>query len=111
MIDVARQLKNRKAKRVFAVSTFGLFTNGLEDFDKAKEDGTIEKVITTNLTYRSKELLERDWYITADMSKYIALLIDHLNHDVSISDILDPNDRITDRINEYRQSHTIRENY
>ena len=111
MIDVAKQLKSRKAKRVFAVSTFGLFTNGLEVFDKAKEEGIIEKVITTNLTYRSEELLKRDWYITADMSKYIALLIDHLNHDVSISDILDPNDRITDRINEYRKSHTIRENY
>ena len=111
MIDVAKQLKSRKAKRVFAVSTFGLFTNGLEVFDKAKKEGIIEKVITTNLTYRSAELLKRDWYITADMSKYIALLIDHLNHDVSISDILDPNDRITDRINEYRKSHTIRENY
>ena len=111
MIDVAKQLKARKAKRVFCVCTFGLFTNGLDTFDKAKEDGTIEKVITTNLTYRNEELLSRDWYITADMSKYIALLIDHLNHGVSISDILDPNDRITDRINEYRQSHTIRENY
>lgn len=111
MLDVARQLKARNAKRVFAVSTFGLFTNGLEDFDKAKEEGIIEKVVTTNLTYRSDELLKRDWYVTADMSKYIALLIDHLNHDVSISDILDPNDRIRDRINEYRQSHTIRENY
>ncbi len=111
MLDVAKQLKARNAKRVFAVSTFGLFTNGLEDFDKAKEEGIIEKVVTTNLTYRSDELLKRDWYVTADMSKYIALLIDHLNHDVSISDILDPNDRIRDRINEYRQSHTIRENY
>ena len=111
MIDVAKQLKSRKAKRVYAVSTFGLFTNGLEVFDNAKKEGIIEKVITTNLTYRSDELLSRDWHITADMSKYIALLIDHLNHDVSISDILDPNDRITDRINEYRKSHTIRENY
>ena len=111
MIDVAKQLKQRKAKRVFCVCTFGLFTNGLEVFDEAKKEGIIEKVITTNLTYRSKELLERDWYITADMSKYIALLIDHLNHDVSISEILDPNDRITDRINEYRENHTIRENY
>ena len=111
MIDVAKQLKSRKAKRVFAVSTFGLFTNGLEVFDNAKREGIIEKVITTNLTYISDELLSRDWHRTADMSKYIALLIDHLNHDVSISDILDPNDRITDRINEYRKSHTIRENY
>lgn len=111
MIDVAKQLKSRKAKRVFCVCTFGLFTNGLDVFDKAKEDGIIEKVITTNLTYQSPELLSRDWYICADMSKYIALLIDHLNHDASISDILDPTDRIQDRINEYREKHTIRENY
>ena len=111
MIDVAKQLKTRKAKRVFCVCTFGLFTSGLGVFDKAKADGIIEKVITTNLTYQSPELLSRDWHITADMSKYIALLIDHLNHDASISDILDPTDRIQDRVNEYRNRHTIRENY
>lgn len=111
MIDVAKQLKARKAKRVFCVCTFGLFTNGLGVFDKAKEEGIIEKVITTNLTYQSPELLARDWHITADMSKYIALLIDHLNHDASISDILDPTDRIQDRVMEYRNRHTIRENY
>lgn len=111
MIDVAKQLKSRNARRVFCVSTFGLFTSGLDVFDKAKADGIIEKVITTNLTYQSPELLSRDWYISADMSKYIALLIDHLNHDASISDILDPTDRIQDRINEYREKHTIRENF
>lgn len=111
MIDVAKQLKRRNAKRVFCVSTFGLFTNGLAVFDQANKDGIIEKVVTTNLTYQTPELLSRDWYVSADMSKYIALLIDHLNHDASISDILDPTDRIKDRINEYRQKHTIRENY
>lgn len=111
MIDVAKQLKKRKARRVFCVCTFGLFTNGLDVFDQAKADGIIEKVITTNLTYQTPELLTREWYTSADMSKYIALLIDHLNHDVSISDILDPSDRINDRISEYRQKHTIRENY
>ncbi|MCM1497948.1 MAG: ribose-phosphate pyrophosphokinase [Clostridium sp.] len=111
MLDVAKQLKSRKARRVFCVSTFGLFTNGLDTFDKAKADGIIEKVITTNLTYQTPELLARDWYLSADMSKYIALLIDHLNHDASISEILDPTDRIQDRINEYRKNHTIRENY
>ncbi|MCI8508045.1 MAG: ribose-phosphate pyrophosphokinase [Lachnospiraceae bacterium] len=111
MIDVAKQLKNRKAKRVFCICTFGLFTNGLKVFDKAREDGLIEKVITTNLTYQPPELLKREWYVNADMSKYIALLIDHLNHDASISDILDPTDRIKDRVNEYREKHTIRENY
>lgn len=111
MIDVARQLKSRKARRVFCVCTFGLFTNGLDVFDKAKAEGIIEKVITTNLTYQTPDLLTRDWYTSADMSKYIALLIDHLNHDASISDILDPSDRINDRIKEYREKHTIRENY
>lgn len=111
MIDVAKQLKKRKASRVFCVCTFGLFTNGLDVFDQAKADGIIEKVITTNLTYQTPELLTREWYTSADMSKYIALLIDHLNHDASISDILDPSDRINDRISEYRQKHTIRENY
>ena len=111
MIDVAKQLKARKAKRVYCMCTFGLFTNGLDVFDKANADGTIEKVITTNLTYQTPELLSRDWYINADMSKYIALLIDHLNHDASISDILDPTDRIHARLQEYRERHTIRENY
>ena len=111
MIDVAKQLKRRNARRVFCVCTFGLFTNGLDAFDQAKADGLIEKVITTNLTYQTPELLTRDWYTSADMSKYIALLIDHLNHDASISDILDPSDRINDRISEYRKKHTIRENY
>ena len=111
MIDVAKQLKQRNAKRVYCMSTFGLFTSGLKIFDQANADGIIEKVITTNLTYQTPELLSKDWYISADMSKYIALLIDHLNHDASISDILDPTDRIQDRIQEYRQKHTIRENF
>lgn len=101
MLDVARELKSRKARRVFALATFGLFTNGLESFDKAKEEGTIEKVITTNLTYQSPELLSRDWYVSSDLSKYIALLIDRLNHDTSISDILDPTEKIQARIQEY----------
>ena len=111
MLDVAKQLKARKAKRVYCLCTFGLFTSGLDVFDKAKEEGIIEKVITTNLTYQTPELLSRDWYISADMSKYIALLIDHLNHDASVSKIIDPTDRINDRIAEYREHHTIRENY
>jgi len=111
MIDVAQQLKKRKAKRVYCMSTFGLFTNGLSSFDKANEEGIIEKVITTNLTYQTPELLSRDWYINADMSKYIALLIDHLNHDISISDIIDPSERIHDRVTEYKEKHTIRQNY
>ena len=111
MIDVAKQLKARKAKRVFALATFGLFTKGLEVFDKCHEEGIIEKVITTNLTYQLPELASRDWYVSADMSKYIALIIDHLNHDASLSDLLDPSERISARIAEYKVKHTISDNY
>ena len=105
MLDVASELKRRKAKRVYAVCTFGLFTNGLEVFDKAHEDGIIEKVITTNLTYQRPDLLERKWYVSSDLSKYIALIIDHLNHDASISDLLSPTERIQARIEEYNKQH------
>ena len=101
MIDVARELKRRKAKRVFALATFGLFTNGLEAFDKCHEEGIIDKVITTNLVYQTPELLTRDWYVNSDLSKYIALIIDNLNHDASISNILSPTERIRARIEEY----------
>ena len=111
MIDVAKQLKERKAKRVYCLATFGLFTKGLEVFDKCHEEGIIEKVITTNLTYQMPELFERSWYESADMSKYIALIIDHLNHDASLSDLLDPSERISARISEYKVSHTISDNY
>ncbi|MDD6331762.1 MAG: phosphoribosyltransferase family protein, partial [Clostridium sp.] len=111
MLDVAKQLKARKARRVYCMCTFGLFTNGLEIFDEAYKDGTIEKVITTNLTYQMPELLAKEWYASADLSKYIALLIDHLNHDASISDILDQTERIQARISEYKEKHTITENY
>ena len=101
MIDVARQLKSRNARRVFCLSTFGLFTNGLDVFDQAIEEGVIEKVITTNLTYQTPELLERDWYVSADVGKYVALLIDTLNHDASISDLLNPTDRIKEYLAKY----------
>ena len=111
MIDVARQLKQRKAKRVYCIATFGLFTKGLEVFDKCHEEGLIEKVITTNLTYQMPDLFKKDWYESADMSKYIALIIDHLNHDASISELLDPAERINARIAEYKEKHTISDNY
>lgn len=111
MLDVARQLKERKARRVYALATFGLFTNGLEIFDKAYEDGIIEKVITTNLTYQMPELFERTWYGSADLSKYIATLIDHLNHNASISNLLDQSERIQARIQEYKEFGTISSNY
>ena len=103
MIDVAKELKRRNARRVFCLSTFGLFTNGLEVFDRAVEEGIIEKVITTNLTYQTPELLSRDWYASSDVSKYVALLIDTLNHDASISDLLNP----TERIKEYLEKKNM----
>ncbi len=109
MIDVAKELKRRNAKRVFCLSTFGMFTNGLEKFDKAYEEGLIYRVITTNSTYQRPELFEREWYVSADVSKYIALLIDALNHNSSISQTLNPHDRIKNRLAEYAQYHTIHE--
>ena len=105
MIDVATELKKRKANRIFVVATFGLFTNGLDRFDKAVEDGTIYKVVTTNLTYQTPELLSRPYYINCDMSKYIAYIIDTLNHDSSISDLLNPYDRIQKLVSKYKNEH------
>ena len=105
MIDVATELKKRKANRIFVVSTFGLFTNGLERFDKAVAEGTIYKVVTTNLTYQTPELLSRPYYINCDMSKYIAYIIDTLNHDSSISDLLNPYDRIQKLVSKYKKEH------
>lgn len=102
MIDVAKQLKDLKANRIFLYSTFGLFTNGMEKFDKAYEDGTLYRLLTTNLVYQTPELLSKPYYISCDMSKYIALLIDSLNHDASISDLLDPYDRIHLFLEKYR---------
>lgn len=101
MLDVARELKKRKAKRVFLASTFGLFTNGLEKFDEAYKEGLIDKVLTTNVIYQTPELLSKPYYISVDMSKYIALIIDTLNHDASISKLLDPVDRIQKLLKAY----------
>ena len=105
MIDVATELKKRKANRIFTVATFGLFTNGLEKFDKAVEDGIIYRVVTTNLTYQSPELLSRPYYINCDMSKYIAYIIDTLNHDSSIAEYLNPTERIERILKKYHQEH------
>jgi ribose-phosphate pyrophosphokinase len=104
MIDTAKELKARHAKRIFVVSTFGLFTNGLAAFDQAYEDGLIYRVVTTNLVYQTPELLSREYYISCDMSKYIAYLIDTLNHDASISDLLNPYDRIRNYVNRYKEA-------
>ena len=102
VLEVASELKRRKANRIFIFSTFGLFTNGLEKFDKAYEEGYITRVLTTNLVYQTPELLEKPYYISCDMSKYIAYIIDTLNHDASISNLLDPSDRIQKRLTQYR---------
>lgn len=105
MIDVAKQLKQRKAKRIFVLSTFGLFTNGLEKFDEAVKDGIIYKVLTTNCIYQKPELLTRDWYLSVEMNTYIAALIDHLNKDKSINEIINPAKRIKELVEEYKNFH------
>ena len=94
MIEVATKLKELKARRIFVCTCFGLFCNGLESFDKAYENGLISKVFTTNLIYRTPELKQREWYVEVDLSKYISYVIDTLNHDTSVSKLLDPKDRI-----------------
>lgn len=104
IIEVARQLKKRKAKRVFICETFGLFTDGIEKFDKAYEDGIIDKIITTNLVYQKPELQDRPWYVCCGMSKYLAYIIDTLNHDSSISDLLDPREKILNIIERYNKA-------
>ena len=107
ILDVARQLKMRKAKRIYAAATFGLFTNGMEKFDQAYEEGLISGILTTNLIYQTPELLSRPYYINCDMSKYIALVIDTLNHDASISSILDPSERIQHVVEKYKKGEVI----
>ena len=100
-LEVAAALKARKANRIFICSTFGLFTAGLDRFDKAYEKGTFDRILTTNLIYQPPELLEREWYINCDLSKYIAYIIDTLNHDSSISDLLNPVERIHSIVSRY----------
>ncbi len=102
VLEVAAALKARKAGRIFVFSTFGLFTGGLGKFDRAYEAGIIDKVLTTNLIYQTPELLQRKWYISCDLSKYIAYIIDTLNHDSSISDLLNPNERIQSIVSRYK---------
>ncbi len=107
IIDVATELKRRKAKRIFAAATFGLFTNGMEKFDKAYNEGILHGILTTNLIYQTPELLSRSYYINCDMSKYIALIVDTLNHDGSISTFLNPNERIQHIIQKYKNGEPI----
>lgn len=102
VLDVAKELKSRKAGKVFVCSTFGLFTGGLTKFDKYYDKGMIDRILTTNLVYQTPELLKRPYYINVDMSKYIALIIDNLNHDASLSELLTPTRRITRLLEQYR---------
>ena len=102
VIDVCAALKKRKANRIFIFATFGLFTNGLQKFDEAHNSGLFDYVLTTNLIYQSPELLKRSYYINCDLSKYIAYIIDTLNHDASISDLLNPSDRIQNLLARYK---------
>ncbi len=102
VLDVAKELKRRKARKVFICATFGLFTNGLAKFDEYFEDSLIDRILTTNLVYQTSELLSRPYYINVDMSKYIALIIDNLNHDASLSELLTPTKRINRLLDNYR---------
>ena len=103
VLEVASALKQRGARKIFICTTFGLFTSGMEKFDKAYACGNINRVLTTNLIYQPEELLKREWYVNCDMSKYVAYLIDTLNHDTSISDLLDPNDKIQAAVAKYKK--------
>ena len=103
MLDIAVKLKERGAKRIFVFSTFGLFVEGLDKFDEYYKNGYIDKVFTTNLIYQTPELLSREWYCSVNMAKYIALLVETLNYDNSISKLLDPVDRIKKIVKEYQE--------
>ena len=102
MLEVATNLKERGAKRIIANATFPLFTSGLEKFDKAVANGTLDYVTGTNLTYRTPELLKRPWFKEVDVSKYLAYFIASINHDTSISNVIDPHEKIKALLREHR---------
>ena len=108
MLDVAKELKRRKARKVFICATFGLFTGGLAKFDQYYQDGLIDRILTTNLVYQTLDLLSRPYYINVDMSKYIALIIDNLNHDASLSDLLTPTKRINKLLSQYKEQQAAK---
>ncbi|MBR4768848.1 MAG: ribose-phosphate pyrophosphokinase, partial [Lachnospiraceae bacterium] len=101
MIDTSRQLKEMNARKVYICCSFGLFTDGMKKFDEAYEKGYFDKIVTTNLTYRIPELLERPYYVEADMSKFLASIIDFMNHDVSMSNVYTPTEKIHKILEEY----------
>ena len=94
MLDIAREMKDRGARKVFCAVTFGLFTEGIDHFDKAYEEGIIDKVFATNLVYRRPELLKAPWFADVNMCKFVALLIDAINHDASLSNLINPTEKI-----------------
>ena len=108
MLDVAKELKRRKARKVFICATFGLFIGGLAKFDQYYQDGLIDRILTTNLVYQTPDLLSRPYYIDVDMSKYIALIIDNLNHDASLSDLLTPTKRINKLLERYKEQQAAK---
>ena len=108
MLDVAKELKRRKARKVFICATFVLFTGGLAKFDQYYQDGLIDRILTTNLVYQTPDLLSRPYYIDVDMSKYIALIIDNLNHDASLSDLLTPTKRINKLLERYKEQQAAK---
>ena len=101
MLDIAYELKKRGAKRIYCNATYAIYTNGLDEFDKAYQEGIISGVFGTNLTYRTPELLSREWFHEVDVSKYIAHFIDAINHDMSIGDIIDPHSKIDALLKRY----------
>ena len=103
MIDTARKLKERGAKRVYLCATFGLFTDGLDVFDKSYEEGAFDRVIATDLTYLHPELMTREWFIVADMSRFIAMIIDFINHDASITGVMTPTEKIHEFVRKYNE--------
>ena len=107
MLEVAKQLKDRNAGRVFVCTTFGLFTDGFDKFDDYFEKGYINKVVTTNLTYLPPELYEKPYFVQADMSKFLALIIDSLNHDITIGKVLNPTDKIHALLEKYKNGETF----
>lgn len=105
LIETAKSIKERNAKRVFACCTFGLFTKGLEEFDKAYEEGVIDGIFTTNCIYQLPNLKEKKWYTSVDVTEYVARIIESINHDSSISQYLDPYEKIKTRVKQYCNEH------
>jgi len=103
VLDVAKELKKRKANRIYVAVTFGLFTSGVQKFDEYYRDGIITKVFSTNLTYRREELKKAPWYVEVDMAKYISYIIEALNHDESISLLLNPTTKISILLDKYKR--------